>query len=101
MDREKLLKEIKKFKKKLPFETKIIVFGSRIKGQHREDSDIDLLVISEHFRGVKFNKRMPIMYDYWDIEFPVDFLCYTPEEFEEKTKHFTIAKTAQQEGVVV
>ncbi|MFW5991208.1 MAG: nucleotidyltransferase domain-containing protein [Candidatus Nanoarchaeia archaeon] len=101
MDREQLLKEIENFKKKLPFDSRIIVFGSRIKNTNRKDSDVDLIVISEYFRDIKFNKRMPIMYDYWDMNYPVDFICYTPEEFEEKTKEVTIAKTAQQEGVVV
>lgn len=101
MDKKELLKEIENFKQKLPFDSKIIVFGSRIKGENRRDSDIDLIIVSEYFRNIKFNKRIPIMYDYWDLNFPVDFLCYTPEEFEEKTKEITIAKTANQEGVVV
>ena len=39
------------------------------------------------------------MYDYWNLDYPVDFLCYTPEEFEKKKKEISIVKEAVKEGI--
>jgi len=35
------------------------------------------------------------------MDYPVDFLCYTPEEFEEKRKEISIVRLAIKEGVVI
>jgi len=35
------------------------------------------------------------------MDYPVDFLCYTPEEFEEKRKEISIVRQALKEGVVI
>ena len=61
---------------------KVLLFGSRAKGIAREDSDIDLIIISAFFEGIPFLKRMPLMLR--KISFPkhIDYLCYTPEEYE-------------------
>jgi predicted nucleotidyltransferase len=60
---------------------KVLVFGSRAHGTAREESDIDILIISERFKEVPFIRRMPMMMKL--IPFPkhIDYLCYTPEEF--------------------
>ena len=34
------------------------LFGSRVTGQPKEESDIDLILVSENFRGRKFIYRM-------------------------------------------
>jgi predicted nucleotidyltransferase len=61
---------------------RVLIFGSRVKGTAREDSDIDIIVISSCFAGMPFLKRMPAMLK--RISFPkhVDYICYTPEEYE-------------------
>ena len=41
----------------------IILFGSHAKGNAREDSDIDLAVISPDFEGMPINKRQEIIAD--------------------------------------
>lgn len=41
------------------------------------------------------------MYDYWDLRYPVDFLCYTPEEFKKLSKQITTVREAVKEGVVI
>lgn len=38
---------------------KIIIFGSRVRGTARKDSDIDVIVISSYFANIPFLKRMP------------------------------------------
>ena len=37
----------------------------------------------------------------WDLRHPVDFLCYTPEEFRELSKRPSIVKVALKEGVSI
>jgi uncharacterized protein len=62
--------------------TRLIVFGSRAEGRGREDSDIDILVVSERFRDIRFPNRMGQFLNTVWPDVPVDAICYTPEEFE-------------------
>ena len=41
------------------------------------------------------------MYDDWDYNFAVDFICYTPEEFKEKESRVSIVSEALKTGVVI
>ncbi len=99
-----ILKKLKEFKKKLKEEfsvNKIIFFGSRVNGKPSEDSDIDLIIVSEKFKDKKFRHRAIGFYDYWDLDYPVDFLCYTPEEFNKLKNQITIVREAVKTGVVI
>lgn len=102
----KTIKLVKDFKKKASDRfgiDKIILFGSQATGKTREGSDIDLLVVSK-----KIKKRAAFMSALsmeWHIRqgknHPVDFICYTPEEFKAKSKGITIVRQALKEGVEV
>lgn len=61
---------------------KVILFGSRVKGTAKEDSDIDAIVVSTYFEDVPFLKRMPLLLK--KVSFPkhVDYICYTPKEYD-------------------
>lgn len=61
---------------------KIIVFGSRARGRATEDSDIDIIVISDLFRDIPFLERMPLMMKLVPFPKHIDYLCYTVEEFD-------------------
>lgn len=94
MDRKKLIKEVKKFKEKIKKKynpENIILFGSRASGKPHKNSDVDLIIVSKKFRGKKSFKRSPELYIEWhlNINLPVDFLCYTPEEFEKKRRNMS------------
>jgi len=39
------------------------------------------------------------MYDYWNLDLPVDFLCYTPKEFNKLKKQISIVKEAIENGI--
>ncbi len=105
MDRKKLkiIKKIKKFKKGLKNLDldKLILFGSYAKGNQTKDSDIDLLVVSNDFKGKKSFKRGKELYLNWDINIDVDFICLTNEELEIKKKQIGIVSQALKEGVVI
>ncbi len=81
---------------------RMILFGSQVTGRKRKDSDIDLLIVSRRKRKLKLLSQL---YHEWhvvqEIGYPVDFLCYTPEEFESLRKKITIVREAVREGVEV
>lgn len=105
MDRKTtLIKSLKSFKKKVDKDfklKKVIFFGSRAKGVPHQYSDVDLILVSSKFKKLDFVERGAKMYNYWDIHYPVDFLCYTPEEFNRLKKQTTIVQEAIKEGIEV
>jgi len=89
-----------KLTEKVPVE-KIILFGSRAFGKPRRWSDFDLIIVSKYFEGMNFLKRASKMYDSWDVDYPVDFICLTPEEFEKLKKGITIVSEALKKGIII
>ena len=104
MGRKKYLTFLARFKKSLNKKLdvkKMYLFGSQAIGKANEGSDFDLLVVSPDFRGKKFRYRSLGFHNYWTIDYPVDFLCYTPEEFERKKKQIGIVRQAAEEGIEI
>ena len=105
MDRKTILiKKLNSFKKKVDKDfklDKVIFFGSRATGKPHKYSDIDLVLVSSKFRNLDFVERGAKMYHYWNLHYPVDFLCYTPEEFNKLKKQITVIKEAVETGVEI
>lgn len=60
---------------------RIILFGSYANGKPREDSDIDIAVISEDFKNLNLRERLEILGLAAGRVFePIEALGYTPEE---------------------
>jgi len=99
-----VITELNKFKNNLsvdiPIE-KMILFGSMAKGKRSKDSDIDLIVVSQKFKGKKSFNRSVGFYRHWNLDYPVDFLCYTPKEFNKLKKQITIVREALREGIEI
>lgn len=101
MSRKKHLEHLQEFKKEIRKRIKIqkmILFGSRASGKPRKESDFDLLIVSSDFKGKDSLVRGREFYKSWNINYPVDFLCYTPEEFKRLKKQPTIVQIAVKEG---
>ena len=79
--------------------THILLFGSRARGTHLKESDLDLLIVSTFFEGMPFIQRAPHLLWTLRVPFPIEVLCYTPEEYERKRKEIGIVRIASQEGV--
>ncbi len=105
MDKEKNLKVVKAFKKIVSNTInikKLILFGSRARGDFREDSDFDLIVVSDDFERAKSYKRAPELYRAWDsYKYSVDFVCLTSKEFEKMKDRPTIINLAVKEGIEI
>lgn len=78
---------------------KVLLFGSRVKGDARRESDIDLIVISPSFKNIPFIKRMPLVLK--KVTFPthVDYICYTREEYENIKDASSVIMDAREQSV--
>ena len=61
--------------------SRILFFGSRVTGNATEDSDIDVIIISDYFKEIPFVIRMEKILKLTRFPKHVDYFCYTPEEF--------------------
>jgi uncharacterized protein len=77
----------------------VLVFGSRARGDALADSDLDLLVVSDRFRGLSFLDRASTVLTDLDLPFGADVLCYTPEEFGRKRRELGVVRQALKEGL--
>ena len=100
MKNQEMIEGIRKFKESIGV-SRAIVFGSFARGEFGEDSDIDLLLVSEKFRGKSFIQRSKGLWLKWDLGLPVDFICFTPEEFKKLKKEVSIVSEAIREGIEV
>ncbi|MEW5937104.1 MAG: nucleotidyltransferase domain-containing protein [Candidatus Thermoplasmatota archaeon] len=99
-----IVRELSNFKRHISNSMKIqamIFFGSHATGKAGPWSDIDLIIVSPMFRGIRFRRRALGLHKHWAIDLPVDFLCYTPEEFERKKKEIGVVNEAVKEGIVI
>jgi len=93
-------KFIEKLKKRIVVK-RVIFFGSRTTKSFEEDSDIDLIIVSPNFEGKNFFDRVNEVYNYWELDYPIDFLCYTPKEFNKLKKQISIITEALKQGVEI
>lgn len=77
---------------------RILLFGSRGRGDHREGSDFDLLVVSPRFRTVRWVERAPKVLRLWELPYDLDAICLTPEEFRRRKHEISIIGEAAREG---
>lgn len=81
---EKIIIAFKKALAKQGIKTeKIFLFGSQAKGTAGPYSDIDLVVISNSFKGLDFMRRCELLgRAIAEIMEPIEPLAYTSEEFD-------------------
>jgi predicted nucleotidyltransferase len=87
VDKSTVLRIVSDFRKALEAQSikpqKIILFGSHSTGTQREDSDIDLVVISEGFSGKGYWERIDILSAAIFAVFkPIEAIAMTPEEWQ-------------------
>jgi len=91
MAKKIVLDAIKFFEKQLEQNglhvSKVILFGSQAKGEATEDSDVDIVVLSDDFRNKDIFERVRLTMDAEVLTIkkfmiPFDIITMTPEEFE-------------------
>lgn len=85
---KRIIKRYKEELRKLGIRPKkIILFGSYAKGNPREDSDIDLIVISNDFEHLNLRERLETLGLAAGRVFePIEALGYTEEEIRKSSK---------------
>ena len=80
---------------------KIILFGSRARGNYREDSDWDILIVTEE----KLDTRRKIIFwyeIYKKVDLPVDIIIVSEDTLKKFGKDVSfIYKYALEEGVTI
>jgi uncharacterized protein len=62
---------------------KVILHGSYAAGTHTAGSDIDVVLISDDFKGMGYWERVALLTDViYDLFVPVEAVALTPEEWE-------------------
>lgn len=76
---------------------RVILFGSYAKGHPREDSDIDLIVVSKDFERMNIRERLEILgIASARIMQPIQAKGYTPQEIESKEKDLFLSEVLEQ-----
>jgi len=101
--RDQNLKIVRRFANRLAARgvVKLVFFGSRHNGVFTRDSDFDVLVVSKAFDGVHFLNRSAGVYPAWKEKYPLEVLCFTPEEFEALKRKPGVVREAVSTGIVV
>ena len=92
---KKYIAELKR--NKIPIR-KAIIFGSYAKGDAKEESDIDVALVSEVFSGDRFEDRRKIIPLRREIDNRIEPLPFRPEDFENDG---ILAEEIKKTGVVV
>ncbi len=81
--------------------TRIILFGSRARGDADDRSDVDLLVIKPHVAD-RYEELVALDRALTGILMPVDILLVSEAEFEERAEQpGTVERAARKEGRVL
>ncbi len=84
IDRFKNILEQKDFKIK-----KIILFGSYAKGNYNDNSDIDLIIISDDFGPMDYWQRIDFISEaIYEVFVPIEALPFTTSEWEKNDSFF-------------
>lgn len=62
----------------------VVLFGSLARGEGLPWSDVDLLLISRDFSGMRKGDRIHLLLDKWDYMRPLEPICLSPDEISEE-----------------
>lgn len=100
---DKIIEEVKEFLlsiQGIKIE-KAILFGSWVRGDWMKWSDVDLILVSPDFEGIRFTERPVTLCEFWNHSRGLELFCYTPEEFERNRKDIGLVADAEKTGVVI
>ena len=99
-----IFNEIQTLKREILPNEKVILFGSQARGDARDDSDWDLLVVIDKKGKHNWNDFDKYAYPFteigWDYGIAINPLLYTQEEWERGTC-FPFYKNVMSEGILV
>ncbi len=101
MSPDALLKEMVERIRRMAEPERILLFGSRARGDARADSDFDFLVI-QHSNLPRYRRAAPLYAALADLPAEVEIMVYTPQEASEwRNVPQAFVTTALREGKVL
>lgn len=103
-DKERVIYSIREIvDKELPARTKVVLFGSQARGDARDDSDWDILILidKDRINNTDFdNIAYPLIELGWKMGVMINPILYTYKDW--KKRDFTpFYKNVEQEGIVL
>ena len=96
-----ILNEIKNRIHSVRPDAKIILFGSRARGDTNSNSDWDVLVLVKKPSGSNFEEITYPLYEYgWSVGELISTKVYTTEDWE-KRQHTLFYKNIKNEGIIL
>jgi predicted nucleotidyltransferase len=80
---------------------KAILTGSWATGTQREDSDVDLIIISDDFLKMSFSERLSYLHKEWRNKISLEAFGYTIDEFRRMRPRSTYVRDAVRNGLVL
>ena len=78
-----------------------ILTGSRATGSYLEDSDVDLIIVSDDFSKMQLPERLRYLQKQWKSKIPLEAFGYTVNEFATLSRKSTYVKEAVRTGIVL
>lgn len=80
---------------------RVILFGSRGRGDNRIDSDYDMPIVARAFHHVPWAERAGLVMRLWELPPDLEAICLTPEEHRRRAGDLTVVGVATRDGAVV
>lgn len=104
MVERKVVKTVKRYLQKLGEDglpvSRAVLYGSQARGTAREDSDIDLLLLSQEFDPLTVEHETRAWRTAFDIDWRIEPVLYGEKEYEVNDWHPLIL-VAKQEGIEI
>ncbi len=78
-----------------------ILTGSRATGSYLEDSDVDLIIVSDDFSKMPLPERLKYLQKQWKSRIPLEAFGYTVNEFQQLQRKSTYVREAVRTGIVL
>ncbi len=78
-----------------------ILTGSRATGLYLEDSDVDLIIVSDDFSKMPLPDRLKYLQKKWKSRIPLEAFGYTVNEFRTIQRKSTYVKEAVRTGIML
>ncbi len=66
-----------------------------------EDSDVDLIIVSDDFSKMSLPERLKYLQKQWKSRIPLEAFGYTVDEFQSLRRKSTYVKDAVRSGIVL